>query len=190
MEQHLTTVRPPVASRGLRIAAIIALPAMSLLVAYVSYALFDRLGAIGPLDKAKLAWLVTVPLVAAAPGLASVTLQRVGTRRGLIALGILSAGVAIVTAWLLVSTETRIGCRVINSVWEALPNAASVGATAGLSLFGASVAASRVGQRIAGGRKIATFGIGTVLGLVAGAVTLFALSSAFPAVSCAPPIHQ
>jgi hypothetical protein len=171
------------------IVALIALPALAFALAYLSYALFDRVGAIGPLDKAKLAWLVTFPLILIAPGLAAGALNGVPPRTGLIALATVAVALAISISWLLVSSATRIGCQPIERPWDAIPAATFVGVVAGLSFIGASLAAARVAMRFGAGRTYWALGAGAIFGLLGSAATLFSLSQiAFPAVSCAPPI--
>jgi MFS family permease len=176
-------------NEGVWVAAAAALPAVCLAVAYATWVLFDQLGGMGPLDRAKLGWLVTIPLIASAPGLAAAALSAAGTRRALVAVGVVSVGAATFTTWLLMSSTTRIGCDAVSTPWQVLPSAAIVGLVAGMSLFAASAIAARISRRLKAHNVLGGLAIGATLGGIGGAATLFALSVAFPAVLCAPPIR-
>lgn len=154
-------------------------------LAYASSLLIDRVGAIGPLDRAMLGGFITLPLIVAAPALGALAAREArGTRLrwlsmgtlGLLTLGIVSTVIALSTS--------RVGCEQISSPWRTLPGAAIVGLVAGVGLIVAADLGDTLGRRSSKHPAIATLLIGATVGVAAGLISLFAWHTLFGAVFC------
>jgi hypothetical protein len=115
-----------------------AIPAVALLAVVFVWVAIDTVGAIGPLDKAKLGWLVAVPLTFALPVLTAWAGGQLGRwgRPVLAALVGLAAGLAI--AWPIWVSYSGLCAAVGRPV--PIVSIATTGMIVGLTLFGAVVA--------------------------------------------------
>lgn len=78
-----------------RLGLAIAAPLAVLAVAYLAWAISDRMVYVGPLDRATFGWLVVVPLLAAAPVAAGFAWQRLTTRGRIVAGLVLGLAVGV-----------------------------------------------------------------------------------------------
>jgi hypothetical protein len=163
------------------------LPVLSLVVAYGSSVAIEAVGRVGPLDRAVLGWLITMPLVVVAPGLATVPL-RIAPRQweGYAAVGLVAVGLCAFVTWRVAVTTPSLGCQPVRDPFEVLPQALTVGAAFGLTFLAAAIGAHKLSTVVGRGPRFRTMtglAFGTLFGIAGGLVTLLAAAAAFPGVS-------
>ena len=158
-------------------------PIFMLGLAYLTSVAFNAAIQIGPLDRAKLGWMITMPLMLLAPGLGALGLRFAERRSQAVwlAVAIAAAFALVVTSWRLAVGTTQIGCEPITHWIQALPMATLVGIAAGAAL------AAAIGIPFLARRgTAATVVLGAVIGFAGAFLVLMTWVLANPAVSCAP----
>ncbi len=184
--------------RGIRAGdSILWLGAAPLLLvcAVLAWYVSDRLVLIGPFDRAQVGWVIVVPLIAIAPGVAALVERRtalVRQSRRVVA-GVAIAIVAFVVVGLAL-TVTYLDCHPVGGPLDVVPRALPIGLVAALAYVLAYAVASVVARRRAGlgfvvvrresGIRVLLAGAATWL--VLAALGLVVLAASFPALTCAP----
>jgi hypothetical protein len=166
-------------------AAVVAGPLLVLAAIGIWY-VSDRLVLIGPFDRAQVGWLVVVPLLALAPGIAGLAGRRDELEESsrlvanLTALGI---GLGAMTSVL--ATVTFVGCRPVGSPLDILPQALVIGVLAAAAFAAPYRVAAHLSSRVRPWQAVVP---AAGLWLLMAGILLFVSSIVlFPALSCAKP---
>ncbi len=102
-------------------------------VAFALYLISDRLGSIGPLDRASFGWLVVVPLWVAVPVVAALLWARHGRRGSVLPSVVVGCSIAAIAASLLAQglDSTTCGYGGVRTTAETLVGSLAVGAVIG-----------------------------------------------------------
>lgn len=141
-------------------------PALTVAVACAAWWVSDRLGRVGPLDRAAFGWLVPIPLLLAAPVVAGLAWRRLGEREGVVAAMLSGATVAAASALLFWNAVTSAACETTptRTPAEWIPPSLLAGALLGGGMVLGGVAATRL---LRGGQPAAAVTAAVVLdGLV------------------------
>ena len=155
--------------------ALAASPIVLLGLAYLSSVVIDVVLQIGSFDRAKLGFMITLPLVLLAPGTGALALRAARERPSLgrVAIALAAVFAGAVATWRLSVTTVQIECEPVTDWTQALPRA--------IALPAATDVTAAVGRG-----TLVTLAIGAAAGFAGGLLVLYAMSVAFPAVLCAP----
>jgi hypothetical protein len=164
-----------------------AAPVLTVAVAWLAWWVSDRLGGVGPLDKAAFGWLVPIPLLFAAPVVGGLAWRRLDERSGFVA-GLLAGGtVAAAVALLFWNAVIQPGCETAPTRTPAewiLPSLLA-GALVGGGLLLGGIAATRLFQS---GQRLAAVVAAVVLDGAVLAVALVVLGVILSTPGCERPV--
>ena len=163
-----------------RVARLSLGPALVLLATGI-WLLADRLGGIGPLDRAKATGLISVPLLLVTPAALSLGLAGLSRSAALVRAAVVGFGFAAIVGALLVGSGYHGTCAPPAYPEDLLPVgvvAAAVGASVAFSMLVASIAARR------GHSWISVIGTSVTTMILGSAGALYAYASLFPIASC------
>ncbi len=153
------------------------LVAVSLLVWFVA----DRLGVIGPFDRAQITGAIALPLFLIAPGTLGVAAAQADTRRGRLALALVPVALGVLAVVGLMGTVAQVACRPVAGPADVLAPVLPVGLAVALA-FGLPALTAR---RLAGRGTFVAVASAAALALLGAAVVLGVALAAFPVLSCA-----
>lgn len=142
----------------------------------------------GPLDRAALGWLLVVPILLLAPGVAGITagdLDRPSRIRVAASIGLLAA---LATTMLMATAIRQLGCEPVETFAEALPAAVILGLVAGIGLAAASGVSAEVFARFRAWRATTAIVSGAAVALAGGGVWILTLAIVMPPVTCPVPV--
>ena len=163
----------------------VGLPLALLAVVYASWYLSDRLGTIGPFDRAAFGWAVVVPLALLTPGVVGLATAKLGRRARLLGATVIGLAITVVGTTGMALGTHQLGCRLISSPIEAVPPALVVSAVAAIGFSAATAASGSLAASVRRWRVGPTLLVGGLIGVVAIALTIVVFVAIFPALSCA-----
>ncbi len=173
------------AGRRSRSLAELGVAPLLLLLGLAIWFVADRLATIGPFDRAQIEGVVVLPLIAIAPGAASLAGSG-SSRPGLARLVVVavSAAIALFVVIGLAATVTFLDCRPVTSPLQVVPRTLPTALVLGVGFAISTAAAWGPAVR---GRALIALLVGAAVWVVSAALGLFALFVSFPPLSCGAP---
>ena len=175
MSTRAGRVGRPDDAQAVRFGLGLAVPLAVVALAYGLWWLSDRLGYIGPFDRAAFGWAVVIPVWVSAPIAAGFTWRRLTARRTLVAAIAVGAAVGAATAALLWQSVAYPACEngAVHAPADLIPPSLLVGAIVGAGLAASGLLAVALLRRKQPWRA-AILGAGAELALVLLAVVVAA----------------